>query len=503
MSKVVKKITRPVSKVLDKVIPNEIKPILPYLAAAAPFLAPATFAAGASGIGSLSGLGSMASRAALSGALNLGAQLSQEGSEGEFNPFTLALAAGSGALTDPTAGAAIRGKTFASQMGDTGATRNLFQKGVDFGLEGLAKTADVMSAGATPGATLGAKLTAASAPIGIEATKSAYDAALAAQKAYEQQLSDYYKQTGELLEDNSSARISAITSSMLNAGFGQTDIDDALRQIGLLSVGGRVGFNSGGDTNTPIKKIIEEYDEYLKFLKEQKEKETEKKAEGGIISLRDGYKFGALVKAAQKGKQVVNYLRRMFDNTELNMNLIDSDVDGVATPTGYDVYLNPKSKKAKQVIEGLMDEGYSIKKSGDEYVLDMSGLDEGALEAGKSKGLRIGGEDIDRLKKEGVDPMYSSMEEKEIYDQLIRPKRAEGGIMNLSMGGTPMEMDYRGGGFIPIGAKEKADDVPARLSKNEFVMTADAVRGMGGGDVNRGAERMYDIMNRYEAIGRA
>ena len=75
--------------------------------------------------------------------------------------------------------------------------------------------------------------------------------------------------------------------------------------------------------------------------------------------------------------------------------------------------------------------------------------------------------------------------------------------MGLNMGGTPMEMDYRGGGFIPIGAKEKADDVPARLSKNEFVMTADAVRGMGGGDVNRGAERMYDIMNRYEAIGRA
>ena len=143
---------------------------------------------------------------------------------------------------------------------------------------------------------------------------------------------------------------------MLNAGFGQTDIDDALRQIGLLSVGGRVGFSNGGDTNTPIKKIIEEYDEYLKFLKEQKqkEKESEKKAEDGIISLRDGYKFGALVKAAQKGKQVVNYLRRMFDNTELNMNLIDSDVDGVATDPGYDVYLNPKSKKAKQVIVGLM-----------------------------------------------------------------------------------------------------------------------------------------------------
>ena len=80
----------------------------------------------------------------------------------------------------------------------------------------------------------------------------------------------------------------------------------------------------------------------------------------------------------------------------------------------------------------------------------------------------------------------------------------DGGIMNLKMGGVPMEMDYRqSGGFVPLGAREKADDVPARLSKNEFVMTADAVRGMGQGDINKGAQRMYDIMNTYETIGRS
>ena len=71
----------------------------------------------------------------------------------------------------------------------------------------------------------------------------------------------------------------------------------------------------------------------------------------------------------------------------------------------------------------------------------------------------------------------------------------EGGLMNL--GGK--EMDLRGGGFVPIGKKEKADDVPARLSKNEFVMTADAVRAAGGGSVNKGAQRMYDLMNNLEA----
>lgn len=78
----------------------------------------------------------------------------------------------------------------------------------------------------------------------------------------------------------------------------------------------------------------------------------------------------------------------------------------------------------------------------------------------------------------------------------MRPMYAEGGIMDL--GGN--EMDLRGGGFVPIGAKEKADDVPARLSKNEFVMTADAVRGAGGGNINVGAKRMYDMMNQYEMM---
>ena len=67
------------------------------------------------------------------------------------------------------------------------------------------------------------------------------------------------------------------------------------------------------------------------------------------------------------------------------------------------------------------------------------------------------------------------------------------------------ELDLRKtGGFIPpVGIKEKADDIPAMLSNNEFVFTADAVRGAGGGDVNLGAQRMYDTMKRLEAGGKA
>ena len=88
-------------------------------------------------------------------------------------------------------------------------------------------------------------------------------------------------------------------------------------------------------------------------------------------------------------------------------------------------------------------------------------------------------------------------------DELGLLNLAQGGIVSLAEGGMldfgGREMDLRGGGFVPIGKKEKADDVPARLSKNEFVMTADAVRAAGGGSVNKGAQRMYNLMNNLEA----
>jgi len=93
-----------------------------------------------------------------------------------------------------------------------------------------------------------------------------------------------------------------------------------------------------------------------------------------------------------------------------------------------------------------------------------------------------------------------------VYNQRF----AEGGRAGLMNGAMPtgvmrtnkagvMERDYRDeGGFVPVGIKEKADDVPAMLSKNEFVFTADAVRGAGNGSVEKGAQRMYDTMKNLE-----
>ena len=87
-----KKIFKPVSKVLDKIVPNEVKPFLPYAAAFAPMFAPGIM--GAFG-------NSMMSRGLISGGLNLGSQLAQEGSEGDVNMLSALMAGGIGALSAP------------------------------------------------------------------------------------------------------------------------------------------------------------------------------------------------------------------------------------------------------------------------------------------------------------------------------------------------------------------------------------------------------------------
>jgi len=89
----------------------------------------------------------------------------------------------------------------------------------------------------------------------------------------------------------------------------------------------------------------------------------------------------------------------------------------------------------------------------------------------------------------------------------VRVGKAEGGIMETEEASEMIDMngnekDYREtGGFVEMGGEERADDVPARLSKNEFVFTADAVRNAGGGDIDRGSEVMQNLMDNLEQGG--
>ena len=128
--------------------------------------------------------------------------------------------------------------------------------------------------------------------------------------------------------------------------------------------------------------------------------------------------------------------------------------------------------------------------------------------------MGMGMSEYDDAFKEMID---AGISEEDIIE-MIGPRpgftmQANGGRVNKNMGGimnvgsipqTPMvpqgmQLNGRGGGFIPMGAQEKKDDVPAMLAKNEFVMTSDAVRAAGGGSIEKGAQKMYDLMNSLEA----
>jgi len=99
------------------------------------------------------------------------------------------------------------------------------------------------------------------------------------------------------------------------------------------------------------------------------------------------------------------------------------------------------------------------------------------------------------------------VEEEVVEEEVVQA--AQGGIARTGYAlGTPvipskdgMQLDMRdSGGYQPHGKAEKHDDVRALLAQGEFVMTSDAVKGMGGGDREVGAKKMYNLMHNMEAM---
>jgi hypothetical protein len=195
-----------------------------------------------------------------------------------------------------------------------------------------------------------------------------------------------------------------------------------------------------GKSIPEIKKVMDDPLKYLKDAAILKEILKFKKfADGGRIGAKDGFSF---------------------------MELIDDEA------------YNKRLQKKEDLINELMEKGYRF-------------------------------EDIMQL----VSPRTERLMDDGTYKQYGDAPSISLGKIGFNMGGeVPVrknkagieELDYRQtGGFVPVGVKEKADDVPAMLSKNEFVLTADAVRGIGGGDVEKGAEKLYGVMKQAEKVGRA
>jgi len=539
--KIIRKVTKPVSKVLDKVVPNELKPLLPYAAAFAPYMLPASM-----GIGSLSPL---MSRALASGGINALSQLAQEGNEGDLNALSLGLASLQGAMGAEGAADRFRsfkdpGKAIGVEKGNImnfdKSSLGFLDKAKNFGLEGLAKGSEfVGEAGSIlrPGEkalTMSNAITAAGIPFSQGTGDAMAFEANAAMKEYEKALAAYNEEQGAMGTDT--GRREAILAAMRAYNHPEELIESTLAELGLRN-GGRVGLEFGGipaavqkvadkqltsnletaqDMQMPIEELVQEfielkgrkpndYDELMDYYRQKygkgsqvssmtEEMTEEFAANGGMMGRKPFVSGGigkGIMKMFSKGDDAVDLVKQkeVFKDGPITADFLQTVDKSIINPAirtrdtmgpgGYGMYKNltemPAGLQAAELIS-------RIRKPG-------GGIDYEKAELFIGKKLR-GNETID-----------------ELIAMIVKPQRvqkaADGGIIEYNMGGSVLpdgiEMDYRGGGFIPMGSKERADDVPARVSKNEFVMTADAVRAAGGGSVNKGAKRMYELMNNLEA----
>ena len=499
-----KKITRPISKALDKIVPNEVKPFLPYLAAVAPYMLPA-----GAGLGALGGsLNPMFQRALLSGALNLGSQLAQEGSEGDFSGISALLAAGQGALTAPGASQSLEAlRPTVGAEGELTGLQSLGSKSISLLQRGSEGLQNIMEAGKANKFSM-AGLKAASIPLTQGTTDLAMSTARRALKDYEDELAAFNEQAGATTEASNLARRNAIISSMTAAAFDEDTIDDTLSQLGLKN-GGRVGAMNGG-IMTAKRGLVNAPGGYAG------EEEMDR---GEGISIGIGKLYPKMLK--QRAGEVVdflspsnikdmpkdfsNFLKKSFNDPEGPYQTIKQDM------------MKSKDKKSSsdEGFGGIEKAVESVEQKPKTFLVDKLKVTVNPGESQEKATLNAIFNDVDDVMPQ---------DRKEEFYRLLIPKlkntgeisdneykmlmqevfsKAKGGIISLNMGGSVLpkgiEMDLRGGGFIPMGSMEKADDVPARVSKNEFVMTADAVRAAGGGSINKGAQRMYQLMNNLEA----
>ena len=279
---------------------------------------------------------------------------------------------------------------------------------------------------------------------------------------------------------------------------------------GGYAAGGRVKFGNGSDDKSEMVKRVEElmddgYD-FGSAVKKYMEETREKEAMGGRIGYDDGTNL-------KKNFLIKKGYRDMVENMSVKeIDELFNSVKGTTTAAntyrepaymggriGYDIGSSPIRNMAIKMNSGR---GPITKK---DYIdiYEMAGYDKDVATSLGTKHYKTGrGQDskTQGLKNGGrIGYAFGNKPEQ----NAIQAAGIEGLPLNQNPAGVT-ELDLRdSGGFIPpVGVKEKADDIPAMLANNEFVFTADAVRGMGDGNVNKGAQRMYDMMKKLEKGGK-
>jgi hypothetical protein len=237
------------------------------------------------------------------------------------------------------------------------------------------------------------------------------------------------------------------------------------------------------------------------FLKRLNEREMTKQADGGRI----GFAEGGLDKIREAEKYATQKQTEFLKNVDIDNIPRTGNLQREQERVYENAYREYMERNTKADGGGIQKQAEEAMKEGFPKYLDEEGNEislekflKDAAEADKKMVMpkKKPAKEVQKRKEKNFKKIKPALEKEsaDMVEDLIRSKKAGGGLMDL--GGT--EMDLRGGGFVPIGAKEKADDVPARLSKNEFVFTADAVRAAGGGSVEKGAQKMYNTMKQLE-----
>ena len=293
-------------------------------------------------------------------------------------------------------------------------------------------------------------------PSQVRDAAAALEAAEAEYAAYLNQLDADQRAS---IEADRSARIAAYKKYMGLAGYTEEEINEALMNAGYITAGdtvyaargGRIGFANGTD-------------------------------EMGI---------GNFVEAEKVRTEFMDKIQRMLQRKKMEMQMNDPGLMrfmNAAIPGGEGFYTKEEmafpdmEKRYKQHIKKM-----EMDQAADDYKM---------MERTKNK---LGGY-LDMLDNRDMN-------------------MKKGGRINRAMGtrttpeGDPispdvpagMQMDLRGGGFIPLGTEPRADDVPAMVGKDEFVLNDRAVAGIGKmmtgvADPRAGAKALYELQNQMEAI---
>jgi len=294
---------------------------------------------------------------------------------------------------------------------------------------------------------------------------------------------DLNKSTSAIKELGGKALKDIYTNPVRNAAGEIVDT-----QIDKLAIGATI---AGAASYMEAKKLAEEAE-----LVEEADQYTEEMYEADRARYNDYYE--KILPDEAFGLKEGGRVKYAIGSPEPDSEMMRGDGKNVGIPS----IMLDESTDQPEGIESMIEDKLSY------YIPGFSSKDLSRLYRvlGKEGGKNVDFKNLHKVLSNPNDYPDAIIEIKQMLG--IPETKKDGGRIGYAMGtevpvrqnqGGITELDYRNtGGFVPIGVKEKADDVPAMLSKNEFVFTADAVRAAGGGSVNKGAQKMYNLMKSLE-----